>query len=79
MLRSKIWKGSGAVGYVAQVQIVAAINSSLKADSAVQLVSDFAGESALLIFDVLESVAGKKEQNTEKLNYEEPSENIDDD
>ena len=79
LLRSKIWKGSGAVGYVAQVQIVAAINSSLKADSAVQLVSDFAGESALLIFEVLESVAGKKEQNTEKLNYEEPSENIDDD
>jgi len=78
-LRSKIWKGSGAVGYVAQIQIVAVIASNQKEDTAVQMVSDFAGESACLIFDVLESVAGKEEQDTEYITYEESSKNIDGD
>jgi EpsI family protein len=46
-LRSKAWRGSGAVGYVAQVEIVALITQTLSSDSAEKLVSEFAIESAL--------------------------------
>ena len=46
LLRSKAWRGSGAVGYVAQIQIVASATTSLTAGSAAREVSTFAVESA---------------------------------
>jgi len=46
LLRSKAWRGSGTVGYVAQVQIVTAVTAVVPADSAAALISDFAVESA---------------------------------
>ena len=47
LLRSKAWHGSGAVRYVAQVQIATPVTATLNADAAVRIVSDFAVESAL--------------------------------
>jgi EpsI family protein len=47
LLRSKAWRGSGTVRYVAQVQIATAITATVNADAAVKIVSDFAVESAL--------------------------------
>ncbi len=49
LLRSKAWRGSGTVRYVAQVQIVTSISSNQTADSATRTVSTFAVESASLI------------------------------
>jgi EpsI family protein len=46
LLRSKAWRGSGTVRYVAQVQIVTSLTANLTADSAERIVSDFAVESA---------------------------------
>jgi EpsI family protein len=54
LLRSKAWSGSGTVGYVAQVQILAAVASDLDADSAMEIVSNFATESASLIAQLFE-------------------------
>ena len=46
LLRSKAWRGSGTVRYVAQVQIVNSITSHSTPDSAVKITCDFACESA---------------------------------
>jgi len=54
LLRSKAWRGSGTVRYVAQVQIVASATSNLTADSAERIVSDFAVESASSISRLFE-------------------------
>lgn len=48
LLRSKAWRGQGSVRYVAQVQIVAPITETRKAQAATRLVSDFAVRSARL-------------------------------
>lgn len=48
LLRAKVWRGSGSIRYVAQIQIVAPIVQMRKADAAIQLVCDFATESAAL-------------------------------
>jgi EpsI family protein len=48
LLRSKAWRGQGAVRYVAQIQIVAPITEARNAQAATKLVSDFAAESAVL-------------------------------
>ena len=56
LLRSKAWRGSGTVRYVAQVQIVASAKSNLTADSAERIVSDFAVESASSISRLFEDV-----------------------
>ena len=53
-LRLKAWRGSGAIGYVAQVQIVASVAPNLTADSAGGSVSAFAAESASSIFELFE-------------------------
>ncbi len=45
-LRSRAWRGSGAVGYVAQVQIVVAVPSPAAVEAAQRIVSDFAVASA---------------------------------
>jgi EpsI family protein len=55
LLRSKIWRGSGAIGYVAQVQVTTSITTSVAADAAVQIVCDFARTSAPLVFGMFES------------------------
>jgi len=67
LMRSKIWQGSGSIGYVAQVQIVTDITAERTADAAVKIVSDFAGESAWSIFHVLERVSETNDPDTEQL------------
>lgn len=54
LLRSKAWLGYGAVGYVAQVQIVVPVTTTQTADSAQRIVSDFASASASLIAGLFE-------------------------
>lgn len=66
LLRSKAWRGSGTVGYVAQVQVVVPITAMLTADSAQRTVSDFAGESASLIARLFEGAEGN-----EKVGWQE--------
>jgi len=55
LLRSKAWRGSGTVRYVAQIQIAASATSNLTADSAARIISDFAVESASSISRLFES------------------------
>jgi EpsI family protein len=50
LLRLKAWRGSDAVGYSAQVQIVASIIDNITADLAEKLVCEFAVESASSIY-----------------------------
>ena len=52
LLQSRAWRGSDTVDYVAQVQISSTEN--LPTDSATQIVSTFAVDSALLIADLFE-------------------------
>jgi EpsI family protein len=61
LLRSKAWRGSGTVDYVAQVQIATPITATPTADSATRLVSDFAVDSASSIAQLLEN-AERNEQ-----------------
>ena len=56
LLRSRAWRGSGTVGYVAQVQIVSSVARTQRADDATRLVSDFATESAPSIRDLFASI-----------------------
>ena len=55
LLRSKAWRGSGTVRYIAQVQIIASTTVNLNADSAERIISDFAAESASSISRLFES------------------------
>ena len=55
LLRSKAWRGSGMVRYVAQVQIIAPIAANQTTDSATKSISSFAIESALFITQLFES------------------------
>ena len=61
LLRSKAWKGSGTVRYVAQVQITTTIQSNQPADSATKSVSAFAVESALLLAQLFEDTEEDQE------------------
>ena len=56
LLRLKVWRGSGAVGYVAQVQIATSIVASQTAHSARTTVSEFAVESALPLADLFKGI-----------------------
>ncbi len=67
LLRSKAWRGSGTVRYVAQVQIVTSITSNLTADSATKIICDFAVESASSISRLFESA--KANQNSDKGHF----------
>jgi EpsI family protein len=69
LLRSKAWRGSGAVRYVAQVQIVTSITSYLTADTATKIVSDFAIESASSIFRLFESA--EEDQRSDKVSFDD--------
>ncbi|HCO94492.1 MAG TPA: EpsI family protein [Phycisphaerales bacterium] len=64
LLRSKAWKGSGTVRYVAQVQIVTSIQSNQTAASATKSLSTFAVESASSISTLFEDI----EEGTESGN-----------
>ena len=55
LLRSKAWRGSGTIKYVAQVQIITPLATDQVADSAIRSVSDFAIESAPFIIELFES------------------------
>ena len=64
LLRSKAWRGSGTVRYVAQIQIVTPISDTLSAEAATKAVGDFAVESAALtaaLFDGPEMNQSKSE------------------
>jgi len=61
LLRSKAWRGSGTVRYVAQVQIVTSITAMMTNDSAARLVSEFAVDSASSIAHLFENP--KESQN----------------
>jgi len=67
LLRSKAWRGSGTVRYVAQVQIVTPISPNQTADSATKTVSTFAVESASLIAQLFEN-AEEDQQSDDSVN-----------
>ena len=54
LLRSKAWRGSGKVGYVAQVQIVTSLKPDVNLDSAGKSVYDFATLSASSVLKLFE-------------------------
>lgn len=58
LLRSKAWRGSGTVTYVAQVQVVTSITATATADSATRLVSAFAVDSVTSIARLFENAEG---------------------
>ncbi|MFH1882621.1 MAG: hypothetical protein ABIL62_07930, partial [Planctomycetota bacterium] len=68
LLRSKAWRGSGTVRYVAQVQIVASTTVNLTADSAARLVCDFASESASSISRLFESP--EEDRHSDKVRFD---------
>jgi EpsI family protein len=75
LLRSKAWRGSGTVKYVAQVQITTFISSAQTAQSARTIISEFAVESASSIADVFEGAgenhsSGKSQVNTNNMHEE---------
>lgn len=53
LLRSKIWRGSGAVNYIAQIQISVPVLSSQDSESAKETISAFAIESAPFLMKLL--------------------------
>jgi len=57
LVRSKAWRGSGAVNYVAQIQIVTSVATAQAAHSARTIIADFAVESALWITELFEEAA----------------------
>ncbi len=68
LLRSKAWRGSGTVRYVAQVQIVASTTSNLTADSAARIVCAFAVESAPSISRLFESAEESRQSDKARFN-----------
>jgi len=68
LLRSKAWRGSGTVRYVAQIQIAASAISNLTADSAARIISDFAVESASSISELFEST--EEDRHSDKVRLE---------
>lgn len=54
LLRSKAWRGSGAVGYVGQIEMVVPITETVGEDSAERLLSGFAVESSQSVARVFE-------------------------
>ncbi len=68
LLRSKAWRGSGTVRYVAQIQIAASATSDLTADSAARLVCEFAAESASSISRLFESAEESRRSDKEHVN-----------
>jgi len=59
LLRSKAWRGSGTIGYVAQVQIVALASTNPYENSTEEIIRDFAVESAPFLSALLEKIQVK--------------------
>ena len=70
LLRSKAWRGSGTVDYVAQVQIVTPVSSVMRAASAEALVSDFAVASASSVVTLFQSRTETTEQVSSPIDSE---------
>lgn len=68
LLRSKAWRGSGTVRYVAQIQIAVSAISNLTVDSAARIISDFAVESASSISRLFESP--EEERHSDKGRFD---------
>ena len=68
LLRSKAWRGSGTVRYVAQIQIAASATSNLTTDSAARIISDFAADSASSISRLFESVEESRRSDEGRFN-----------
>ena len=68
LLRSKAWRGSGKVGSVAQVQIVASVTANLTTDSATKIVYTFAAESAPSISRLFESTKESRRSDKDHFN-----------
>lgn len=66
LLRSKAWRGSGTVDYVAQVQIVTPVVEAFSADSARKVITDFAIESAMQITDLFNSTDENQQSDIEQ-------------
>lgn len=66
LLRSKAWRGSGTVGYVAQVQIVASITPNKDLNSAGESVYDFASLSASSVLRLFEDSREEKKIGREE-------------
>jgi hypothetical protein len=60
LLRSKAWRGSGTVRYVAQVQISTSITGALTSESAVGVISEFAAASASPVAGLFEHTEGNQ-------------------
>jgi len=70
LLRSKAWRGSGTVRYVAQVQIAAPAAANQATDSAARIICAFALESVRPISQLFEDVAasGPSDKNDSHAN-----------
>ena len=71
LLRSKAWRGSGTVDYVAQVQIATSIAATQTAHSARSIISDFAVESASSIADLFEKAAKNRQSDEDRAQANE--------
>ncbi len=76
LLRSKAWRGSSLVGYATQVQIMASVTETSNVQSTTQSISDFAVDSAPLIFHLFEPIA--KSQNADPSREKETGISTDD-
>ncbi len=68
LLRSKAWRGSGTVRYVAQIQIIASTTANLTTDSAERIVRAFAVESASSISRLFESAEEARRSDKGRFN-----------
>ena len=71
LLRSKIWRGSGAVNYVVQVQILGSVPADQTVDSTEEMVFEFACESAPFISHILDDIANYEASDTKIDNMED--------
>jgi EpsI family protein len=65
LLRSKAWRGSGTVDYVAQVQVVTSIGAMMTVEEAKKTASEFIGASASLIAQRFEESKDEKVEDVE--------------
>lgn len=72
LLRSKVWRGSGAVDHVAQVQIVASATMNPPGNSAERTVLTFAVESASSIAGLFETGQESRRPEEGRLHANDP-------
>jgi hypothetical protein len=66
LLRSKVWQGSGSVGYVAQVQVVTPAATE-NMDISEKKVSSFAIESSPYLLEILNASGREKNQDSNNI------------